>query len=555
MSQIRAPLIGPIVGHTTETTSRIWIRGEGPDDDGVKLSSNNRTIGVLTVLKDGRADPSDPSRTHYFRLRREFDRTGTFNLGSDVSFGVSSLPDELIRLGHHAVPFLMQPDTQYVVRAGTLILDNIDDDEVVQSEDILRKLPPAAVWAEELAQLPPQESEAVVRTFPSATIDRLSFLLGSCRYPGLFFKAKKADAIFQPMLEQVRDEEQRIRFVLMVGDQIYADTLNSMIPIGRADTYEEFQDRYLEAFGSPNMRLLMRSVPHYMILDDHEIEDNWTQDRIHTADKRAMFHLAIGAYMSYQWSHGPRTYGRHLYYRFYCGGYPFFVLDTRTERYRDDVLESLEDNHLLGRASFDPSYPSQLEIVCKWLVDQQQSEGNRPKFIVTPSVFVPNDITTVNSDDHKNASDSWEAFPVTRRRILDTIVKNKVQNVVFLSGDIHCSCVAEIKFKGSKNAEKLKAFAITSSAFYWPFPFADGSPGGYVQNSQEQKDSFVLSDKKIRMDYEAYNFTQDDNYCQVDLNWDTRELVVTAFGKDGKILKKGDMETGQDLVTTLKLAD
>lgn len=555
MSRMRAPLIGPIVGHTTDRTSRIWIRGKGPDDDGAKLSLNNRTIGVLTVLKDGQADPSDPSRTHYFRLRREFDRTGTFNLGTDVCFGVSSLPEDLTRLGHHAVPFQMEPDTQYVVRAGTLILDDVDDDEVVKSEDLLRKLPPASVWAEELAQLPPHESEAVVRTFPSATIDRLSFLLGSCRYPGLFFKAKKADAIFQPMLEQVRDEEQRIRFVLMVGDQIYADTLNSMVPLGRADTYEEFQDRYLEAFGSPNMRSLMRSAPHYMILDDHEIEDNWTQDRIHTADKRALFHLAIGAYMSYQWSHGPRTHGRRLYYRFDCGGSPFFVLDTRTERYRDDVLESLEDNHLLGRDSFDPSYSSQLAVLCKWLVEQQQSVGNRPKFIVTSSVFVPNDITTVKGDEHKNESDSWEAFPTTRRRILDTIVDNKVQNVVFLSGDIHCSCVAEIKFKGSKRAENLKAFAITSSAFYWPFPFADGSPAGYVQNSLKQGDSFKLSDKKIKMDYEAYSFTQDDNFCRVDMNWDKRELVVTAFGKDGQVLKKGDMETGQDLVTILKLAD
>src|SRR3546814_8859094 len=88
-----------------------------------------------------------------------------------------------------------------------------------------------------------------------------------------------------------------------------------------------------------------------MILDDHEIEDNWTQDRLGKAVSREVFHLALGAYMSYQWSHCPRTYQTRLYYEFECNGYPFFVLDTRTQRFIDDVIGSLEDNHLLGRRS------------------------------------------------------------------------------------------------------------------------------------------------------------------------------------------------------------
>src|SRR3546814_9141722 len=70
----------------------------------------------------------------------------------------------------------------------------------------------------------------------------------------------------------------------------------------------------------------------------------------------------------------------------------------------------------------------------------------------------------------KAESDSWPAFPTTRRAVLNTIIKNGVQNVVFLSGDIPCANVAAIEFTGSPAAPKLKAFSITSSAFYWPFP-------------------------------------------------------------------------------------
>ena len=152
---------------------------------------------------------------------------------------------------------------------------------------------------------------------------RLVFLLGSCHYPGLFWKKKHSDRIFLPMIKEIEKKRSvgNPRFVLMVGDQIYADMFNRMIPIGLADTFEEYQERYHDAFGSPNIGRLLRSVPHYMILDDHEIEDNWAQDKIaEDRNKRVLFNLAIGAYMSYQWSHGPREFDGRLYYKFECDG-------------------------------------------------------------------------------------------------------------------------------------------------------------------------------------------------------------------------------------------
>jgi alkaline phosphatase D len=555
MSSVRPPGLGPIVGHTTAHSCRLWIRADDPADKGANLNEDRRTIGVITVLTDaGKADPTDPSRTYYFRLRREYDRTGTFNLGVDNSFRIESEEPGPAP----AQAGTLQPNKQYRVRMGTITLDDpLPNDESVDSRVLLEKLPPASVWAQDLEKLDMEKSEATFRTFPEGLPSNLSFLLGSCRYPGLLWKVKEADAIFKPMLERVlqKSDGKELSCVLMVGDQIYADMLNRYVPVGLADTYEEFQDRYLKAFGSRNMRRLMRAIPHYMILDDHEIEDNWTQDRIRDREKRMLFNLAIGAYMSYQWSHGPRTYDRRLYYTFECCGFPFFTLDLRTQRYKDIVEDQLDDNCLLGRPSPDPATPSQIDCFLAWLCAQQQSRGNVPKFVVSSSVFVPNDVSTVKSPKRQNTSDSWEAFPTTRRQILDTIVKYKIQNVVFLSGDIHCSCVAKVRFSGSPEAEKLKAFAITSSAFYWPFPFADGDPSGYVHDSQKEQDSFTLSNNHV-MDYEALAFTQEDNFCQLDLDWGKKQLVVRAFGQDGKLLCTPDIDgkKGQELKTILDLA-
>ncbi len=536
MSCVRPPSLGPIVGHTTFNTCRLWIRAGDPGDDGGTLAEDRRTIGVITVLKsNGEADPNDPKRTNYFRLHREYDRTGTFNLGKDKG------------LYGKGTTFVLNPNTSYRVRMGTLALDDVlANDDSISDEDLASRLPDPRVWAEELISLPNETSEAEFKTFSKGTTNTLSFVLGSCRYPGLLWKKKKSDRIFHPILNHMKNNPYKKdpRFILMMGDQIYADMLHRTIPIGLADTYQEFQDRYLDAFGSKNMRKLLRNVSTYMILDDHEIEDNWTQDRIDKVKGRKLFHLAIGAYMSYQWTHGPRNYDGRIFYKFECGGFPFFVLDERTQRFKDDE-PGLQDNHLLGRPSLIPKKePTQLDHLCNWLSLQQKSIRDRPKFIVSPTVFVPNPVVTIK-DKYKEISDSWPAFPETRKRLLSHIIDNKVQNVVFLSGDIHCSNVAKITFSGSKDAEKLKAFSITSSAFYWPFWFADGEPSNFVHDSKKQKDTFKFKTDnigKIEMDYKAWNFTQKDNFSQVDVDWSNKKIEVRAIDQNGSPIVKSTLK-------------
>ena len=335
------------------------------------------------------------------------------------------------------------------------------------------------------------------------------------------------------------------RFFMMVGDQIYADTLNRAIPLARADTEKEFHERYLTAFGAPFTRRVLQNIPTYMILDDHEIEDNWVQSRIKDQSKRALFLMAITAYMSYQWSHCPRNYGKSLFYSFEYAGFPFFVLDGRTQRIQNGASEDtiLEDNHILGypaKSTLSPTgkvYKGQIDIVCDWLIQQQKVLGNRPKFVVSASVFVPNTVASARTKKDKIADDSWAAFPTTRKTLLKTIVDNKIQNVIFLSGDIHCSNVAEMSFYDQGTLMDLKAFSITSSAFYWPFPFADGNPLDYVHDSQEEKDGFDLDDN-IVMHYKSWNFQQDDNYTQVNVDLNSNTIEIESFNKKGMGLDK-----------------
>lgn len=531
MTHLRAPGLGPIVGHTTANSARIWIRGAEDSASSDRALEMERTVGVAAIFAQKSGKPgvrrSRPETIQYFRLRREYDRTGCVDFTDLVS------------------------DSAYVVLAGTLHMPAGSAETTIDDDELFSHLPPASAWLDELRDLPETSARAAFRTQSAEAGGALAFLFGSCRYPGIFAQQSRlGDRIFAAMQNQLHSEYGPARFVMMLGDQIYADLFNHNHAIGRADTHTEFQERYHSAFGTPNLRKLMQSVPTYMILDDHEIEDNWHQSRVHRAEKRHLFNTAISAYRSYQWVHGPRNFGERLFYSFEIQGYPFFVLDVRTQRVK--LRGDANENHLLGFPAKDspypndgkhPKYPGQLDQLCRWLIDAQKRYGDRPKFIASPGVFVPN--TIQNSIDPR-AGDSWSAFPSTRRTLLTTIARNNIQNVVFLCGDVHCSIVAEMSFYSKGRELPLRAFSITSSAFYWPFPFSDGDPNTFVHASGKDNDDFEFD--RYTMRYRCHYFEQEDNFTRVDL--DAEQITVRVFDRRGQLRSKspdGDYSTRLEL--------
>ena len=91
MSMLRPPGLGPIIGHTTDTSCRLWIQAGKLDEDAgpmSPISANRRTLGVIGLMSGKDAETAKVLKAYYFRLHREFDRTGTFELGVDVALGL-----------------------------------------------------------------------------------------------------------------------------------------------------------------------------------------------------------------------------------------------------------------------------------------------------------------------------------------------------------------------------------------------------------------------------------------------------------------------------------
>lgn len=389
--------VGPIVGHTTNDSTKIFGRAELCIVDGFPRKAH----GVIRYRKKGNSVYSAPI---YFKMNPNFDLTGVSVLTS------------------------LAETTYYEYQAGWFYSD-IDTNDL----DVKKVLN----WG---------KSETFeFKTASSNDSKAISLVFGSCRYILRLFGGMwwddRGDKTFKSMLKQI-EGGQKIDQVIMCGDQIYADDLNA---IGADTSIDEYLKRYQKVFTTKYLRQLMASVPTYMILDDHEVEDNWPESASEK-DWVLKFPAAMHSYAIYQASHSPlfeisgnRITGTptHLWYQYTDGCSDFFVCDCRTER-------------SIGNHGREIIGPRQKKALLDWLKDGSE----RVKFVVTS---VP--------PYESESLDKWHGFIEQRDEIFDFIRTNKVLKVVFLSGDVHACMASQLEL-----GDNINITSIVSSAFFWPYP-------------------------------------------------------------------------------------
>jgi len=149
-------------------------------------------------------------------------------------------------------------------------------------------------WPEPDSEFPP----SVIRTLSGRGPVRLSF--GSCRVslphhaPYVLPKdehpeGREFDALYTLTREMRRAPRERWpQMLLMLGDQVYADEVSletrALIRKRRDVTeppgeevadFEEYTALYREAWGDPAIRWLFSTVSCAMVVDDHDVHDDW----------------------------------------------------------------------------------------------------------------------------------------------------------------------------------------------------------------------------------------------------------------------------------------
>ncbi|AWM89910.1 phosphodiesterase [Pseudomonas sp. 31-12] len=371
------PTAGPIVGHTTTNHVRIFLRGE--------LQENSLVFAGVRYRHIGEERWSQGVFTKLSILRDMSDVIALKNLATD---------------------------TVYEYQAGWF-----SPMSPVHTVETVQELP--LQWPRETYRFRTRSSKAGIAR---------AYIVGSCRYlrltAGVVIAPQAGDRIFAAITELAQRAEPPISAMLMTGDQIYVDDLNVIAPDRE---YKEILSKYRAAFSQPNITRLMSNISTYMILDDHEIEDNWPVNE--SKADAYLYKNAMAAYEIYQASHSPAhallANGQlspkleRYWYQFAEGDIEWFVTDSRTCRNL-----SPDDRRILDE--------DQEQALSRWLIHSPA----QVKFVVTSVMFYP--------DRKLNGDDAWKAFPEQRLRLLETIRTHRIKNVIFVSGDVHGSLTSRL---------------------------------------------------------------------------------------------------------------
>ncbi|GAB4087393.1 alkaline phosphatase D family protein [Hydrogenophaga soli] len=306
--------------------------------------------------------------------------------------------------------------------------------------------------------------DAWVRLRPATwrpAVDRVDMLAATCHHPGLTpLETWRSD---RQLAALARQQQQRpAAFMWMLGDQIYADASGGLADA--ASPVERFLPKYRNAFNADGFAALARHLPLTMVMDDHELDDNWSVERLDAgAHQRLAFDNAWLAYRVFQSSHSASGGATFDDVGTRWGGVAGYRLNTRI--HRDRVRR-----RLLTEAQW-----AALE---RWLVTEQ-ALGNHPKVLACGSVVAPGvrELAGANPD---RTGDTWQSFPAERQRLFDLLVRHRVHGVVLLSGDYHCAAFASLEF----DVPGLSAVAIVTPPLHAPMRFANVPASGVLATEQ-----------------------------------------------------------------------
>jgi len=258
--------------------------------------------------------------------------------------------------------------------------------------------------------------------------------------------------------------------LVLAGDQVYVDATASLFDARSQN--DRLRLPYQNLMGSPGAQSVFGLLPVAMILDDHELVDNWEPGAEVPADAAPDFIVeGVRAYRRFQRMAGPPLRdSQALWCKFTHFGVPFFLADTRTKRGTPDGSPRRVDNwreaHIMDRPQWD--------ALRTFLLDNR----DQVSFVVSPSMLLPRRLGLGREPSLALDCDSWDGFPASRHELLALLCENDLKRVVFLSGDAHISCVAQATVTSDGHCATL--WSVHSSGLYCPYPFANGSADNYA---------------------------------------------------------------------------
>ena len=317
------------------------------------------------------------------------------------------------------------------------------------------------------------------RTLPPRSSDApLKLALASCQnYEHGYFSAYRHLA---------REE---LDLVLFVGDYIYeyGMTPNRVRQHNSATclTVDDYRARYALYKSDADLQVAHAALPWIVTWDDHEVENDYANDRASSGRGEAFLARRAAAYRAYwehmplRWAQRPQGAQAQLYRRYHWGKTAdLHVLDAR--QYRDHQV--CTPPHEGGsRTIRDATCPERVNPQWsllgaaqeQWLNEGIAASQAHFNLVGQQSLMAQMRMSQPRAPESAPAdglwNDSWDGYPAARRRALEAWARRK--NVLSLGGDVHASYVTDLKldFDDAKSpvvATEIVGTSITSPS--WP---------------------------------------------------------------------------------------
>jgi alkaline phosphatase D len=299
---------------------------------------------------------------------------------------------------------------------------------------------------------------------PISAMSPLTMCFTSCaQYEHGFFTAYARLAEEQPDL------------VVHLGDYIYEEAAGAYAlpsglvrrhPATEAVTLADYRQRYAQYKSDADLQAAHAAAPWLVVFDDHEVEDDWADDaRDKPENPPGPFPPRRSAALQAYWENMPlrhqqRPHGQdlQLYRRVGWGRLAtFHMLDTR--QYRDDQPCG---NDLDCAERTDPARTMPGSTQERWLADGFRHSRARWDVLGQQVFFAQLDVTPGAGRGFN--TDTWDGYPASRDRVVDSWVDARVRNPVVLTGDIHSHWAADIHRRWDDPAAPVVGTELVSSS-------------------------------------------------------------------------------------------
>jgi alkaline phosphatase D len=312
-------------------------------------------------------------------------------------------------------------------------------------------------------------------------------------------------------------------------------------------TLDDYRIRHALYKTDPDLQAAHAACPWLFTWDDHEVANDYADDRSQELHPRAWFlERRAAAYRAY-YEHMPMRRSMvpfgpdmRLFWRAGFGQLAtFHMLDDRQHRSHQpcppagrgggNVVEECA-------ARLDPAATLLGAAQERWL--EAGLDRSRARWNLLAQQTLMAQVDRKPGSGHLYWTDGWDGYPAARRRLLEHVGQRKPANPVVLGGDVHSFWVADLKpdFDDPRSpvvATEVVGTSITSQFGRGqeqmaavlaknPHLFGDGSRRGYVR--------VEITPSRLRADVRAMR-----SVAQPDAEADTLASFVVEDGRPGAV--------------------